>query len=211
MLRHLRRVLATAALAAAVATPAAAQAGLALTGGVSMTSLDGDIFGSSESRTGWLAGVTLDLGVIQPSILYNSKGAKLVDAGFLDASLALDYVQVPVLVSYGVPVTEGVRLVLGVGPAVGVRVRCAIGASFSGFGGSTSCDGLEDDETGDGISPKRLDVSGIGQVGLEFRNITVLLRGDLGFTNAFDVQGAGLGFSPDVKTRAVSIVGVLRP
>ncbi|HET9133775.1 MAG TPA: outer membrane beta-barrel protein [Gemmatimonadales bacterium] len=211
MLRHARTACLAAALAATAPALASAQGGIAFTGGVSMASLDGDIFGTSESRTGWLAGVTLDFGVVQPSILYHSKGAKLIDEGFLDASLALDYVQVPVLVSYGVPVNDRIRLVLGAGPSVGLRVRCAIGASFSGFGGSTDCGGLEDDETGDGISPKRVEVSGVGRIGLEFSKITVMLRGELGFTNAFDVTGEGITFTPDVKSRAISIVAVLRP
>lgn len=211
MFRHLRRALCTAALVLVVALPAAAQRSIAVTGGLSFASLDGDLFGGSQTRTGWLGGATFDFGVIQPSILYHAKGAKLVDEGFFDATLALDYLQVPVLATHGVPVTDRVRLVLGVGPSVGVQIRCAIGASFSGFGGSTSCDGLQDEETGDGFSPKRFEVSGVGQVGLELSNITVLLRGELGFTNAFNLQGAGLGFSPDVKTRAISIVAVLRP
>ena len=51
----------------------------------------------------------------------------------------------------------------------------------------------------------------MGQIGLEFSKITVMLRGELGFTNAFDVTGEGITFTPDVKSRAISIVAVLRP
>jgi hypothetical protein len=85
-----------------------------------------------KNRTGLVAGVFLTvpasgLLAFQPEVLFSMQGAKLTDGGDENASLQLDYVQVPLLARIK-PAKSPVGIV--VGPALGFRTRSKL--SFAG-------------------------------------------------------------------------------
>ncbi|WP_196892406.1 porin family protein [Aureivirga marina] len=95
-------------------------------GGVNFANLVGtDIYGG-ESKTGWTAGVVVELALsdkfsIQPEVLYSAQGAKsnfslpnLNDPNVLDkynANISLDYINVPIYAKYYI--VEGLSIDAG--------------------------------------------------------------------------------------------------
>lgn len=127
------------------ATPATAQIGIGVIGGVSFANLHGadiDIPGLSRSgRTGFLAGAMLDIPLgavsIRPEVFYVQKGVRFSDSSG-EAGFNLDYIEIPVLLVVGIP-AGGLKVEFFAGPQVAFQAKCSVVATPTG-GSSSSVD-----------------------------------------------------------------------
>ena len=135
-------MVATMWAAAVVGVPSQASAqglGYGVKGGVTLADFhadDGVEATPFDFRVGLIVGgfVTWPLGgrlELQPEVLYTQKGAKADQDGGTSVQ-ELDYVDVPVLVSYRLVGSPGRHLSVVGGPAFGIRVRAKSRASFGG-------------------------------------------------------------------------------
>ena len=117
-----------AALLFASAAPADAQTRVGAKAGINLAEQSlGTDFGSvsADSRTGIVAGGFLHypLGApfyLQPEVLYSSKGWS-----FDDASLKLDYLEIPVLFGAAFPLeNSAIRPTVFAGPEIGIQLSC---------------------------------------------------------------------------------------
>lgn len=202
---------AAAAQAAPLARPATPRVGL-LAGFTSSTiAADDDEDVPTRRRNGFLGGayLALPLGTgglaLRPELLYVQKGARIREADFeVDATIQLDYVEVPVLLEYTVPVTGGLRPQFYAGPAFGYQARCAVSARGGGLSVSGSCDDLSDDAD-DPTARRRFEASGVVGGALAFgagrQQVTVGARYTHGFSELFEDSSA--------KNRAFSLYASL--
>ncbi len=94
--------------------------------GVDFSTMSGSDFSETATRTGFMGGlfVTFPVGssvVIEPEVLYSQKGTKFSGTGYSE-TLALDYIEIPVLFRYNFK-PEGGPYILA-GPAVGFNITC---------------------------------------------------------------------------------------
>jgi len=213
MRRHLPLSLTAAALLAlAPLASTQAQIGYGAMVGGSLANVTGDLVDGSKNTTTFLLGGFLNVPVggfaIQPGLLFNRKGFAVDEIAGVTTKTTFDYLQIPVVARMGMPVGQSGRFYIGVGPAVGIKMGCRLSASFSGISGSTNCDDLETDEGG--IALKSTEISGIGEVGLEFGKFSIGLRGDLGLTNIYKATAGNVSVEPDVKSKTISAVAAIR-
>jgi hypothetical protein len=158
----------------ASAVDASAQGlGYGVKGGVTLADLQEageEDSGSFDFRTGFVVGgfVTWPLGgrlVFQPEGLFTQKGQK-VDQGGGTSTAKLDYLDVPLLVSYRLMGSPERHFAVFGGPAVGIRVRARSSGTFGG--GST----LETDIS-DQVKPTDFSVVG----GLAYHRGRLVLDG----------------------------------
>ena len=96
---------------------------------------------NTDPRLGFSGGLMADVPItpmfsVRPEVLYSQKG---VSSSTNDVTLAVDYIEIPVLVAATIPATEtGLMLGAYVGPALGVKVR----ESLNGFGGLPNADNV---------------------------------------------------------------------
>lgn len=118
---------------------------LGIKAGVNLATLSGE--GDSPGRrTALLAGAHLTIGLpnsmfyFQPEILYSMKGFKESDGG-MSATLALNYVDVPVFAGLAFPTGSGrVTPRIFAGPQASFKVSCDLKGSEGGTNASISCD-----------------------------------------------------------------------
>jgi hypothetical protein len=115
-------------LALTLATPSAAAAqGFGILGGVTFADLTGDDAEANWDRSnGFLAGafVRIPLGdviTVQPEVQYVRKGAEGEGAGG-DEAVKLDYLDVPVFLSFGLPTSFGFHVLAG--PNFSFEIGC---------------------------------------------------------------------------------------
>ncbi len=135
--------------ASAIAVPLEAQMGLGPVIGVSLANISGadkdNIAPGRKSRTGFVAGAVLDFPVsrmfsIRPEILYVQKGVKFEELG-VTAAIETAYIEIPVLLMVGVPVSGTVIPEFFAGPQVSFEVGCNVSGGIGGLpGASVSCD-----------------------------------------------------------------------
>ena len=135
--------------AALLAAPvASAQTAFGLKAGLNVSDLTGDDVGGSEPRLGFTGGAFVNVPFtpafsVQPEVIYSQKGVSTEDD---DATLEVDYVEVPVLLKYAVPVTEtGLTLGAYAGPALGFKISEEVS---SAFGGSADTDLFKSTDVG---------------------------------------------------------------
>ena len=167
---------------------------IGLLAGINLADVSDSDFDGADKRTGLIGGVFVTFHItpvlgIQPELLYSQKGVSF-NSSDVDATLKLDYIDVPVLLRFNIP-TDGaqVRPFFVAGPAFGIQVNCGIKASSDGMSGSVDCDRI-DDESGIDFNTKTFDFSGVLGAGLDF-NIgqqTLMLgaRYEHGFSEVFD-------------------------
>jgi len=95
-----------------------------LIGGVDFSTLTGSGVSNTKSRTGFMGGIFFGVMVnnsveVEPEVLYAMKGSSFTDT---DTTLALDYIEVPILVKVHLQAEGGMYLVAG--PAVDFNVSC---------------------------------------------------------------------------------------
>ena len=150
----------------------------------------------ADSRTGFVGGLSADFHLanhfgIEIDGLYSQQGAKENLDGD-DFVFHLDYVQVPVLLSYHFPTHTPVRPFIVLGPQVGFRVKC----EFTQGSDSATCEDFA------GENAKSVDVSGTVGAGLGFKvgkeELSVQARYNMGFTKVFE--------DSDSKNRVFSVM-----
>lgn len=176
--------------------------------GVNLAKVSGDGLTSADNRTGFLGGIFVTLHVtnsfaIQPEAIYSQKGFSDNSVPSADVTAKLDYIDIPVLLRYDIPVVGPIRPFFVAGPAFGLQVKCAIEASGEEASASVDCDGLQDTEVE--FRKKTFDLSGMFGAGLDFHlgGHTLMLgaRYEHGFSDV--VEDAA------VKNRTWSVVAGL--
>ena len=125
-------------LICAIALPSAVFAqGLAQKGliaGLNLATLSGDdkdMDGiSPDSKMGFAAGGFLvfnftDAVGIRPEVLYSQRGAKYESEGY-EVKVKLDYIEIPILLQYTVPMEGSVSPIILVGPTLGIKMSAEV-------------------------------------------------------------------------------------
>jgi len=142
-------------------------------GGVNLAKISGDDVGSADNRTGFLGGVFLTVHLtntfaIQPEAIYSQRGASDNSEPGVNVTFKLDYIDVPVLLRFDVPVAGPIRPFLLAGPAFGLQTSCAVGVKGDGASMSVDCDRLGEAAEVQ-FEKKTFDLSGVVGAGLDFR------------------------------------------
>jgi hypothetical protein len=121
------RAIALALLVSAVAAPTSAQgvqAGIKLGANLASATVDSGEEENLENKAGLAAGGFVRVGsrafAVQPEVLFSMKGGQDPEGGD-EFTLALNYVEIPVLLRLGLP-AGAVAPFLVVGPAIGLRL-----------------------------------------------------------------------------------------
>ena len=146
--------------------------------GANMSTIGGDDAEDFfSSRVGFVFGGFAQLGAgrfaLQPQVLYSMKGANSQDVE--DASLKLNYLQVPVLAQIRFPGAGGVTPYLILGPSLSFKLSCKLSDGDEEF----DCEDV-------GFETKGTDFSLIGGIGLDFGSLTIAARYDYGLTRLDD-------------------------
>ena len=176
------------------------------TAGVNSSTISGSDLGDNVSRrTGFAAGALLVLPLssniaIEPELLYSTKGIESHDSG-IDASLKMNYVQLPVLVRVEIPASGGTKPFLYGGPAISYKASCNVEVSGQGTNISSGCDNLESDTE----KLKTIDYGLVAGGGLLFdvggRKFTIGAR--------YDHSLGKIAESSDSKHRVISVLATL--
>jgi hypothetical protein len=195
-------------LAALLALPAEAQqvrqqAVIGPFGGVNFAKFGGSDVGDVNTRTGFQAGIFGSFPVgkyiaIVPSVSYAQEGTSVDVGGGVTGTLALDYIEVPLLLKLGAPLagTGQLRPYVTAGPALGFLIKCKVKASNASQSAEADCD----DPTV-GADAKSVQFSADFGAGLDIGRFTVGLRYQLGLTSVDDT-----GADADVKNRVFTII-----
>ena len=169
--------------AAVLAAPAAhAQATFGIKAGLNVSDLTGsDAPRNTDPRLGFAGGVLANIPVgtsgayVQPEVLYSMKG---VTGSNGDGTLALDYVEVPLVLGFAAPVTDSGLLVGGyAGPALAFKVRESVDFDTDFGSGSIDSDVFKDTDVGGALGV----TVGAGAFGIDGRYT-------FGLTNALDTD-----------------------
>jgi len=207
------KILTSFAALAMVARLAGAQANVApsprygIVGGLNLASLSDEP--GLGNRTAFNGGVMLSLPVsngfaIQPELLYTMKGASEASNGVSGAA-KINYLELPVLMRYDIPVSGGVRPLVYAGPSVALKTGCSIEATDGTAHVSFSCEDAvrEVGDPGTSLTFANADVGGVVGGGLAFdvgaRQLTIGVRYELGFVS--------ISSNSDSKNRVLSFVG----
>lgn len=176
------------ALASAQATPSEPLR-LGVLAGINSATVGGDDADDAKRRSGLLAGLTLFKPIrngwgIRPELLYSQRGATspvIEEEGIsAEATVKIDYFDIPVLLQYEARTGGGVRPQLYLGPSIGYKSSCRVDGSANGISVSMSCAEAETDV-------ENVDVSGIVGGALAFpagnRFVTIGARYQHGFTD----------------------------
>lgn len=123
--------------------PAAARSevtGFGIKAGVAMSNIFGKDVYDQRFRVGFSYGVFMTYGfgrrfAIQPELLYVMKGSKYVNGQGSDAyreTMSLEYVEVPILAKYDLPLFRKFRTHVFAGPAPAMKIRARVDARFAG-------------------------------------------------------------------------------
>jgi hypothetical protein len=115
-------------------------AGFGVKVGLSYANIHGHDVYEQRSRMGFGAGAFLTFGLgsllaVQPEVLFVTKGSKYVNGSGPDAyreTLSLDYIEVPVLMKFFLPVAGSFRFHLFAGPSLAFKLRARVKATFGG-------------------------------------------------------------------------------
>ena len=165
---------------------------LGIKAGVNLATLNGE--GESPGRrTGFIGGGHLTISLagsmfyFQPELLYSMKGFSDSEGG-ISGTLALDYIDVPVLVGIHFPTGGTVTPRIFAGPQASFKTSCNLKGSDGDSDVSISCD---DDLIGEFFSAKSVLFDLIFGGGLDFDmgkvDIVFDARYDLGLTDALEL------------------------
>lgn len=176
-------------------------------GGAAISTFVGNDALNAKNNTGGYGGLSF---ILQPNksavgfqtgAMYVQKGAKVSEEGIRGA-IKIDYVEVPVLLRVGVPLSAGFSPTVLVGGSLAWRVRCRVEATVGNIEASSSCN--DANGFGAGLGVKRFDGGLSG--GVEFpltmggRYIFVpSVRYTRGLTKLSDANGS------DIKNSSVQI------
>jgi len=180
------------------------QTSLGFQGGLSLATLGGSDVGDMDPgyKTGFGLGAFLELPVsdvlsIQPELLYLQKGAEGSEQG-VNITVAISYVELPVLLRINVPVEGNVAPYFVVGPAISFKAGCEVTGEGGGVEVKIDCDEAE-------AETKSVDFGGVVGAGLSFGagpgNIHVGARFNYGLTTVDDSE-----YDEDVNNQAFSLL-----
>lgn len=202
-----RLILAAAALAAlpALSPAVSAQAAIGLRAGLNVSDFSGDDAPeNTDPRLGFSGGLfaTIPVGAsglfVQPEVIYTQKGVKSGDDRSGESgTLKLDYVEVPVLLGYAVPVTQsGLTLGAYAGPAVAFKAGESLEFNSALGGGSLDSDLFRD-----------IDLGGAAGVTVGAGPFAVDGRYTFGLANALDTEEGDLS---EVRNNVFTIAATYR-
>lgn len=174
--------------------------GFGVKAGLSYANIHGHDVYEQRSRMGFSAGAFLTLGLgsyfaVQPEVLFVMKGSKYSNGSGADAyreTLGLDYIEVPVLIKFFLPVAGSFRLHLFAGPSLGFKLRARVKATF---GGETEVETLD--------NVKNTDFSLAAGVGLGHPLGRGRLTLDVRYTAGMSSLSKGTG--DDIKNGALGL------
>jgi hypothetical protein len=124
---------------------------------------------------------------IMPEAYYSMQGAKEEEGG-VEVKVALDYIRVPILVKFTIPMEGSISPYLFAGPDLGFKVSCD-----AKNGTSVDCDEALDAEVGGDATVKSFDygLTFGGGVGFALGSgmLTLDASYSLGFADVIDVAG----------------------
>jgi len=174
--------------------------GFGVKAGLSYANIHGHDVYEQRSRMGFGAGAFLTFGLgssfaVQPEVLFVMKGSKYSNGSGADAyreTLGLDYIEVPVLIEYSLPLAGSFRFHLFAGPSLAFKLRARVKATF---GGETEVESLD--------NVKSQDLGLVAGAGLEHP----LGRGRLGLDIRYTAEMSSLskGTGDDIKNGALGI------
>ena len=149
-----------------IAVSANAQVSFGLKAGLNLATITGN-GGSADSKIGYKIGPALDFGIaenmsIQAAALLSSKGAKHVDA---------NYLEVPVCFAYKFPIAPDTKIYVNAGPYF----------AYGLFGKTGGIDTFDDD-----FGMKKLDYGATIGAGAEVLKFNFGLNYDLGLAKIYD-------------------------
>ena len=207
-MRSFLKVSLLSALTLALPTVLAGQVRVGVRGGLSIATLGGDDAGDVDSRTGLNVGGFLNVPVagivgVQLGAGFTEKGSQETELG-VDWEFALDYFEVPLLLTLSPPMTGNVGFHFLIGPALSFRASCTASGRQGGVQVSLDCKHPDI-----GAPLKSFDLGAMAGVGLEIgvaSNISLVIDGfyNLGLTKIDDS-----GVDDDVKNRALSVLAGL--
>jgi hypothetical protein len=174
--------------------------GFGVKAGLSYANIHGRDVYEQRSRIGFGAGAFLTFGLgssfaVQPEVLFVMKGSKYSNGSGADAyreTLGLDYIEVPVLIKFFLPVAGPFRLHLFAGPSLAFKLRARVEATF---GGETEVETLD--------NVKNTDLGLAAGVGLEHPLGRGRLTLDLRYTAGMGSLSKGTG--DDIKNGALGL------
>lgn len=192
-----------------------------LKAGISTADISGDAYENTTSRSGFLAGVFVNAGILsivelQVEVLYAQKGAifnqtlaHTVNDGdigiFTESTFSSEietaYIDIPVVASIGIFNTQALNVALIAGPYAAFNLSGTITSDLLGEADESDIDNLADMTYG-ALAGLAVDVGapGIGNVSLEFRYA-------LGLSNFNeDPQDGNIAAVPDGKNRVFSVL-----
>lgn len=199
--------LATTALALTSKAQDAAKTTFGVRAGVNFANQNGEVGGTDldfKMKTGFNIGVNAEIPVasefyLQPGLLFSTKGAKQeIDGSDDDLKFNVSYLEIPISFLYKPTLGSG-KLILGVGPYVGIAVggKMKMGDEDADIKFKSDLDAKDLDEMqNDGAwFQKRLDVGGNLTAGYELSSkLSFQLNAQLGMSNLFPKVG---GEKPD--------------
>ncbi|MDD3642713.1 MAG: porin family protein [Candidatus Krumholzibacteria bacterium] len=131
-----RLCLATILVLVLAGAAAAAGVGFGVKGGLNMANLHGTDAENLDWKPGFAAGAFAEIALtpvvsLQPEVLYVMNGASESFLG-IEIDFNLDYIQVPVLVKFDLPVAGTIVPTLYAGPYVGFLMGAEVEASYQG-------------------------------------------------------------------------------
>lgn len=178
------------------------QVNLGFKGGMSLATMGGADVGDTGYKAGLGVGAFLEFQVsdvvsIQPELFYMQRGAEDTEGG-ATYTMAVDYVEIPVLLRLNVPVEGSVAPYFLVGPSIGFKSGCELRYEEDGVEVRVDCEEAE-------AEIKSIDFGGVVGAGLSFEagpgNVTVGARYNYGFISLDDSDA-----EEDVKGRAFSFL-----
>jgi hypothetical protein len=220
-----RELFLTAALAASAWTPALAQSTppstprFGIIGGANLATFSAGFFSKVSNRTGFAGGLIAVLPVtasfaVQPELMFTRKGAN-ADSGGFSSTAKIDYIELPVLARFALPVSGRLKPFVYGGPGFAYRTSCTLeGHTDPGainfvdpMAITIGCDALarQAAQAVPGAKFSRTDVDGIIGGGLAFdvggRTVSVSVRYDVGFVKLISYT--------DDKNRVLSFMGTV--
>lgn len=171
-----------------------------------------------KSRVGFHLGVIVDLGLsekfsIQPGLYYTTRGAKLEqsdDEEKYTEKYNLSYLQLPILASYKINLSDDIKWHINAGPyvAYGLGGKVKWESSYDGESekGDYKAFGVADEDSDeDKGGLKRFDAGLSFGTGISFNKVYFGLTYDLGLANIADKKAWGDDFKLKNRNFAISV------
>ena len=167
-------------------------------GGMIYSNMAGDDVSDASSKLGFGGGAWLNFSLLnqielQPELLYAMKGAK-TEGEWGEATTSIDYVEVPVLASYSLPLVSPWTPKLQFGPYLGYNTRANM---------SMEGDRAEEEDVDLKDETAQLDYGVVLGVGVAVARVSLDARYTMGLTSISDPSE---GDAMDVKNRSISLL-----